>query len=292
MRKLFFALCCLIIISCGDKNKIPMNDIAQKGQQSNINKVNLKLPVSNIAILGTFHYVANVDPYKRKNDIDIKSIKIQNELEDLVRSLRSYKPTKILVEFPIAEQKYLDSLYQEYRKGNYVLGNGEQMQIGFRLAKELNHEHIYGIDVQAPLDLEFPVDNWMDYAQKTDWAEKLNYINEKFDAFYSYNDSIKITMPLLDYYYYLNSNETILANDQQKLSGWIEIGAGDKYLGADLVTHDYRRNLRIYSNIISLVEGKDDRFLLIIGSSHTRILRHLFEDSLEFNYISIKEFLK
>ena len=93
-------------------------------------------------------------------------------------------------------------------------------------------------------------------------------------------------------YAYLNSNEVILANDQQKLSGWIEIGAGDNYLGADLVTHDYRRNLRIYANIVSLIENKNDRFLLIIGSSHTRILRHFFEDGLEFNYTDINDYIR
>ena len=279
----------LIVLSCKNINDEQKNEVSSGHINSEL--IQLNLPVANIAVLGTFHFVANVDSYKRKNNIDVMSPKIQKELDELVNTLSYYKPTKILVEFPIAEQKELDSLYQEYRKGNYKLGHGEQMQIGFRLAKLLNHEHVYGVDVQVPLDLEYPVEDWMAYAEENGEAVKLNKVNEKFDGFYAYNDSLKMTMPLLKYYAYLNSNEVILANDQQKLSGWIEVGAGDKYLGADLVTHDYRRNLRIYANIVSLIENDNDRFLLIIGSSHTRILRHFLEDGLEFNYTNISDYL-
>ena len=275
----------IIVLSCKNNKK------TNPSEHSKINGVQLNLPIADISILGTFHYVANVDSYKRKNDIDVRSTKVQKELDELVNTLSNYKPTKILLEFPMAEQEELDSLYQEYRKGNYKLGRGEQMQIGFRLAKLLNHKHVYGVDVQAPLDLQYPVTDWMTYAKEKGEAKKLNKVNEKFTNFYAYNDSLKMTMPLLNYYAYLNSNEVILANDQQKLSGWIEVGAGDNYLGADLVTHDYRRNLRIYANIVSLIENENDRFLLIIGSSHTRILRNLFRDSQEFQYVSISDYL-
>jgi len=254
--------------------------------------VDLDLPVSTIAILGTFHFVANVDPYKRKFDIDPEAPETQQELAQLRAQLKQYHPTKILVEYPVISQDYLDSLYQAYRQGKYTLSHYESMQIGFRLAAELDHEHIYAVDAQSPLDLEVEIDDWEGYAYQTGKGPKLKDINDRFDHFYYEMDSLKTTMSLPEYYAYLNSDSIILANDQQKLSGWIEIGAGDTYLGADLVTKDYRRNFRIYANILALPRTPNDRLLLIIGSSHTRILRHLFEDGPEFNYVPVEEYLQ
>lgn len=291
-KYIYTILLFLLITSCNINDKNEKSDSSLKQDKNKaLSSIKLDIPIADITILGTFHFVANVDPYKRKYDLDVTSEKRQNELSQLTENLKKYKATKVLVEYPIAEQNYLDSLYQEYRKGNFVLEHSEAFQLGFRLAKLLNNEHIYAVDVQAPLDLEYPVDDWEGYAKETGQAEKLNYINSKFETFYGIMDSLKTTMPLVDYYAYLNSKETILANDQQKLDGWIEVGSADKYLGADLVMHDYRRNLRIYSNILSLIDNDDDRFLLIIGSSHTRILKHLFEDSIEFNYIDILDYL-
>ncbi len=99
-------------------------------------------------------------------------------------------------------------------------------------------------------------------------------------------------MSLVDYYIFLNSKEVEDVSGQDKLNGMIQLGAGDTYIGADGITKDYRRNLRIYANMLSLIESDEDRILMIYGSSHKRILRRFFEDSMEFTYVDISSFLE
>ncbi|WP_417881855.1 DUF5694 domain-containing protein [Xanthomarina gelatinilytica] len=298
MKKLTFysiVFSALLAVSCNNaRNKD--STTKEPTLENNIkgSSIYVNLPVADIAILGTFHYVSNVDSYKRKYHIDVTSEKTQNEIKELLEKLKDYKPTKILVEQNISNQNYLDSLYQAYRKGNYELNHNESQQLGFRLAKMLNHEHIYAVNVHAPYDFEYEVDfdNWDDYAKETNHYNKWNSIKSVYNRHHEYLDSLKTTMPLLGYYKLLNSKEVTKAALQEKLSGLIELGATDTYLGADGIAHDYRRNLRIYVNTLSLIENSNDRFLLIIGSNHNTILQPLYKTSLEFNYTDIVDYLK
>ena len=58
------------------------------------------------------------------------------------------------------------------------------------------------------------------------------------------------------------------------------MGAGDTYIGADLLTKWYERNIRIFNNIQRLA-GPGDRIILIIGSGHAPILRELIDSDPE-----------
>ncbi|WP_298760454.1 DUF5694 domain-containing protein [uncultured Psychroserpens sp.] len=286
----------VLIISCQSKKNTNSNEgsdieIKPKAEPIDNYSLDINLPVSDISILGTFHYVSNVDSYKRKYHLDVMAEKTQAELDALIHRLKTYKPTKILVEWPISIQPKVDSLYQEYRNGKFELSNNEVYQLGFRLANLLNHEKIYMVDAQAPAHFEFDVEDWNAYSIKTSNKKKEDQINLIYNDYFELMDSLKTTMPLVDYYRLLNSDKEILKGDQGRLSGLIQLGARDNYIGADAIAKDYRRNLRIYANILSLIDNNEDRFLLIIGSSHTRILKHLFEDSLELNYSDINDYL-
>ncbi|MEM6628146.1 MAG: DUF5694 domain-containing protein [Bacteroidota bacterium] len=273
---LIMANLCLVFAGCSHKEerKVGNNEVLQT-ERSEIN-----YPTAEVAILGTFHFKSNIDAYKRKYHVDISSEKTQKEIQELLDHLKRFQPTKIALEVPIKKQAKLDSLYQEYRKGNFELPVPEMYQLGFRLAKQLDHPHIYGVDTQAPLHLENRVADWDQHAKETGLYEKWNYFTSYFTKKYSTSDSLKTTMPLLAYYSFLNSQEVEKVSGQDKLSGMIQLGAGDSYIGADGITKDYRRNLRIYANMLNLIESDEDRFLMIYGSSHKRILRHFFEDSM------------
>lgn len=283
----------MFFISCDQRGDIK----EQTDNDEIMNATPLKaidLPIADIAILGTFHYVSNVDSYKRKYHIDVTSEKTQKQINGLLERLKTYAPTKVMVEQSISDQMALDSLYQEYKRGTYNLTHNESQQLGFRLAKMLGHDHIYAVDVHAPYEFEYEIDfdRWEEYARKTGHLEKWNTVKAAYRGYHETMDSLKTTMPLTDYYRLLNSKATTRMNLQEKLSGLVELGATDTYLGADGITHDFRRNLRIYANILSLIENEDDRFLLIIGSNHNTILQPFFETSLEFNYVDINDYLE
>lgn len=257
--------------------------------------VNLKaFPKADVAILGTFHFASNADSYKRRFHLDIGSEQVQKELESLNEKLKKYQPTKVMVEYPIAKQNYLDSLYRAYLVGSYKLRANEVYQLGFRLAKSLEHDRIYAIDVQAPLHLEneIPLEEWGDYAYKTGHLDKMNAYNSIMEEHHRMVDSLKTVLPLTDYFKFINSEDETSISGYEKLGGIVGLGATDTYVGADGITMDYRRNLRIYANVLSLIEDSNDRFLIIYGSNHKFILGHLFQSSPELNYVDVIEYLK
>jgi hypothetical protein len=53
----------------------------------------------------------------------------------------------------------------------------------------------------------------------------------------------------------------------------VPFGDPDDYAGSDLLAMWYQRNIRIYRNIIALVDSPEDRILVIYGAGHLGWLR-------------------
>ncbi len=81
-----------------------------------------------IMILGTFHfnYAENISDVKGENNFDINTEKRQQELSVIIEKIKQFKPTKIAVEMMIPNQKRMDSLFSEYKNGNWKLETGTQ----------------------------------------------------------------------------------------------------------------------------------------------------------------------
>lgn len=62
-------------------------------------------------------------------------------------------------------------------------------------------------------------------------------------------------------------------------------------LGAELVGEWYKRNIKIYANILNYAE-EEDRILVIFGQGHIPILKNLFEDNPDFEIVSPLRFLE
>ncbi len=104
-------------------------------------------------ILGTYHLSnPNLDLNNVKSD-DVLAEKRQEEIIELIRLLKKFKPTKIAVEVPFGSVK-INQIYADYLAGRYRLTRDETDQIGFRLAKEMNLQKVYGIDWAKDLDFD------------------------------------------------------------------------------------------------------------------------------------------
>ena len=99
----------------------------------------------------------------------------------------------------------------------------------------------------------------------------------------NYDDKIVPKMHLLDYFKYLNSRENHLANYGLYLTG--NMGKIEDQAADNLSIWWYNRNLRIFSKLVGITEGPDDRILVIMGNGHASLLRHLFESSPQFEYV-------
>ena len=89
-----------------------------------------------IMILGSSH-LANPgrDGSNYKMD-DVLAPKRQHEIEQLVKQLKEFNPTKIALEVDFSRNAEINAEYQGYLKGTYQLTRGEGNQIGYRLAKQ------------------------------------------------------------------------------------------------------------------------------------------------------------
>ena len=70
------------------------------------------------------------------------------------------------------------------------------------------------------------------------------------------------------------------------------LGEPGDWAGADLVADWFRRNMRIYSNVVSLVDSPNERILVIFGNGHLGWLRNDFSSDPNIRLRKLAEFVK
>ena len=221
-----------------------------------------------VLILGTFHFA---NPGLDVSKVEIADVLLpakQAEIAEVVEALARFRPTKIAVERPPASAPRLDSLYAAYRAGGHELTRDETQQLGFRLAAWLDHPRVYPIDHRT----EFPFEAMMEYAQVHDTVF-VSFVGEELarmaEETARQHDELTVGEILR-----LNNEPESLAYDHGTYMRFSRVGAGDTYVGADLVAAWYDRNIRIFSDLQRIAEP-GDRILVIFGTGHAPILREL-----------------
>ncbi len=251
-----------------------------------------------VTVLGTFHFDnPGLDSYKHQFPFDILSDKRQKELNELLDALEKFQPTKIMVEVQrIKGDSIFNSRYKDYLNSTFDISEkrSETYQIAFRLAKRLGHRRIYATDTKklkwfgADVSDDYDVDA---YLKSLGQWEKYNRYD--YQSASRYQDSLKSVLSLRKHLHFLNTPSNRLKNHQGYLTEWALEGAGDLYIGADATARWYQRNLRIYANTYDFVDlDKEERVLLIYGSGHVYTLKKFFQDSPDFEYIEINNYLK
>lgn len=248
-------------------------------------------------IIGVFHFDnPGLDSYKPKYVFDILEKKRQVELEILLKQITLYKPTKILVEWDrIKSDSITNDRYQKYLNGSFSIDDkkNEVYQIGFKLAKMMGHKNIYCSDASAKW---FGVElNWDKYdgdaylKSKGQFEKSTRY---DYQSFYEWTDSLKTVQTLTEHLTILNNPKNRRKDHQAYLTNILLEGAGDNYLGADVVANWYRRNLRVFANVYDIADfNKEERLLLIYGSGHVWQLRQFFMDSPDFECVELNKYL-
>lgn len=245
-------------------------------------------------LLGTFHFgYPNLDGHKTDSAkfIDVKSPQRQREMEELAEVIRRFKPTRIYVES--SDQPWIDSLYGAYLTGHYTLGRNEIFQLGFRIAKQMNHKTLYAVDT-------WPFSN--EYYRRYGWIDSLwndqtsvdrlrdQYWEAKYKEFYTTSDSVELSLSLLEHFLLMSTPEVL-----QRMHGhYLASGfAKESTAGADILSiWWYNRNLRIFNNILRTKPTANDRIVVLFGNGHIPILKHCFYSSPEFEVVELKTLLQ
>ncbi len=239
-----------------------------------------------ILVLGVYH-MSNPghDIFNVQVD-DVLTPKRQTEIEELAAVLKEFHPTKIAVERDVWD-KQISRDYSDYLAGKHDLTRNEVEQIGFRLARQLGHKTIYPVDT----DGDFPWPRVVNYAKASGRSAELDALMSEVGAgVKGASESLaahSILKELLD----ANSDEAA-AEGMATYYRDVSFGEPGDWAGADLVSDWYRRNMRVCSNVLHLIDSPNERVLVIFGSGHLGWLRQDFAGNPDVRLRKLSEFAK
>jgi len=221
-------------------------------------------------VLGIYH-MSNPghDIFNMQTD-DVLAPKRQAEIAQLIEVLKGFHPTKIAVERDAGDKRVSDD-YSDYLAGKHELTRNEIEQIGFRLAKELGHRSVYPADA----DGEFPYSRLVDYAKAHGRSQEFDTLMGEIGDMVKAQNAYLASHTVLETLLYMNSDDKV-AEDVGFYYRQAHFGEPWNWAGADLVSDWFRRNMRIYSNIVQLVDSPNERVLVIFGAGHLGWLRDIF----------------
>lgn len=219
-------------------------------------------PRPEILVLGTYH-MSNPgrDLYNMQAD-DVQSPKRQQEIAQFIEVLKKFHPTKIAIEADVGSERVAQE-YSDYVAGKYTLTRNETNQIAYRLAKELGHKAIYPVDE----DGDFPWQRVVDYAKATGRKEKIDALAATMGTVVKEQDDFLHSHSVLETFEYMNA-DAMAAKGVAFYYAFVPYGEPGDYAGSDLLAAWYERNIRIYRNIVTLIESPSDKILVLYGAGH------------------------
>lgn len=218
------------------------------------------------------------------------TIQKQKEIEALNNSLEKFEPSKIFIEWRPSAQTRVDSTYREYLQGKYQLTANEVHQLGFRLAKELGHNKVYCMDAPG----KYMADTVMKTAARAGQSRYIDSLYTEWTIRALREDSIQSLLPLKERLSIINLEKNIMDIHALNVGTLVApyVGEVGDYAGAEFMGEWYKRNIRMFSNIVRSIEQEDKAILIIVGAGHARILQHFFEDDPGFEVVSPLSFLE
>ena len=245
-----------------------------------------RVDAAEVMILGSFHFDNPGQDLVNVETDDVLTPKRQAEIQAVVDALAGFRPTKIAVELTPENEAEFNEFYAVWRRGERGLKRNERQQLGMRLAKALDHDRLYAIDV--PVDLDF---NGAFAAGTQAGQEKLlGRLGTEMEAIRAV--ATEMQGPNMTIAESLRQHNGRLFDE----GNWFYLvmaglGSGDNPAGAEMVAQWYRRNLLIFANILRLIESDEERVLVIYGSGHRAHLREFVEQHPDLTDVSPLDYL-
>lgn len=237
-----------------------------------------------ILVLGTYHFDNPGLDVVKTEVADVLTPAKQAEIKQVIEALARFRPTKIAVEVRADGAPRLDSLYAAYRAERHTLSRSEVQQLGFRLAERFGHPLLYPVDHGG----EFPFGAVMRYAQEHDpaFVQRVQQATAEMAAENNRHQRQNSIGEILR----LENDPARIEKGHAMYVEIARVGAGDSYVGADLLAKWYERNIRIFSDLQRLAQP-GDRLLIIFGAGHAAILRQLIASDPQLELIEASAFL-
>lgn len=229
-----------------------------------------------VMVLGTYHFGnPGLDLHNAKVD-DVMAPKRQAEITQVLQGLAGFKPTRVAVEVRAdAEPGYTLPAYRRFRDGQSAARRNEIDQIGYRLARELGHAEVYGIDV----DGAFPFEPVQAFAATHGGGAVLQGALDELGARTKAFEARQATASIGQLLRWINTFE---ANREEAsfYARLLAFGRGADQPGAALLASWSARNLGICARLVQVVQqgqptppAQAERVLVVYGSGHAALLR-------------------
>ncbi|GEM_PF-1959348 len=246
-----------------------------------------------VYIVGTFHFNASDSDVIKGTKVDMSTPARQQQLEELVGKLQKTQADKVFVEWGLDRQRFVDSTYALYRQGQREIGtqrqnNNEVVQLGYRLANKLNRSKVYCADADGEFNYPAAQQYAKAHGQEAVLASSLaktlpgDTVGLRIDARTAAIRARQVRAPkastetLLGEFKGFNNERYDQGNMDSYLLWLARVGSGDNYVGADLGGNYFKRNVRIYTNLLRAVDVQHDRaIVLIIGAGHAALLKSI-----------------
>jgi hypothetical protein len=243
-----------------------------------------------VMVLGMYHMGnPGLDLHNMKAD-DVTTPQRQKELAEVADQLAKFKPTKIALERVSKDDEFIDEKYASFKIEDLATNRDERFQIGYRLAKLLNHSKVYAIDEDSESIDYFPYGAVEKFA-KENGQEKLLMdmsveTDKKMKAFEESQKTKSVRQLLLS----MNDPKEI-NSDQDWYYSILQIANHKSQPGAELNAYWYMRNAKIFSKLV-LIAQPGDRIVVLFGAGHNFWLRHFAQQTPGYVLVEPGEYLK
>jgi hypothetical protein len=227
-----------------------------------------------VMILGTYHFANPGQDVVNMEVDDVLSPRRQREIEVLVETLAEWRPSRIAVENE-AQPPTLE--LPDYAQTEQLLRTtrNESVQVGYRLARMLDHDKVYGFDERGGEGEPdyFPMGKVQEFAQEKGGTEILASLFAEVEAMVAEEQAGLADRSIAQSLLVHNDPARLVAMHDRLYYSMLRIGDGEEQPGAELNAYWYMRNAKMFAKI-DMIARPGDRVLVIAGSGHATWLRH------------------
>lgn len=231
-------------------------------------------PPAKVMFIGLWHFDnPGLDAVKFKA-VDVMTPTEQDYLKGLAKRIASFKPTRILLEYPSARDALINQRYQDWQAGTFELPVNEIYQLGFRIAKEAGLKRVDGFDVRDvkgddsiwPHLMQDPVLSKEFGGMIAAMSKRLNQMHQTMSVkeLLKRNNHPDEDRENKSFYLWLNPVGTEAA----------------PHMGSNAATSWWQRNFRMYA-LVQKAAQPGERVVVIAGQGHTAVMRDFLRADLK-----------
>lgn len=243
-----------------------------------------------VMLLGTYHFDGSATDAVKQPTADPLTPARQAQLQELSERLARWRPQQIAVEWAASFADSTTAWYKRYQASGVTTSRNEVVQIGFRLARRLQHPTVYPVDYQMGIG--------------NDSIEALYVRRPEFKALMEGRQAAEqrsadsssewhARATIVEQLRAANTNAGLHGGNSRAMFGsFLTAGEGANYGGPQLLARWYERNFRMAHNLTRALRPETKRILVIVGSGHVPPLRTIFDEAPGFCPVSPLPYLQ